>query len=223
MKHTLRHLALPSLALTLALGLSACGGDSTMSGSDGSMSHGSSTSTAATPAPSTTAATGTPAAGPHNDADVAFATDMIPHHRQAVMMADMAATQSSNASVKELAAKIKAAQGPEITQMSGWLTGWAAPVPDASGMDHSMGGGMGGDDMNGMMSDQDMTKMGTMSGADFDTAFLTGMTAHHEGAVKMAQQELTDGQNADVKKLAQAIIDSQTAEITTMRELLAKI
>lgn len=222
MKRTLRHLALPSLALTLALGLSACGGDSTMTGSDGSMNHGSSGSTSSAPGPSTPA-TGTPAAGAHNDADVAFATDMIPHHRQAVMMADMAATQSSDASVKELAAGIKVAQGPEITEMSGWLTGWGAPVPNATGMDHSMGGGMGGENMNGMMSDQDMTKMGAMSGTDFDEAFLTGMTAHHEGAVKMARQELADGQNAEAKKLAQAIIDSQTAEITTMKDLLAKI
>ena len=58
-----------------------------------------------------------------NDADVMFAQMMIPHHEQAVEMADLAATRASDPEVKELATKIKAAQDPEIQTMKGWLTG----------------------------------------------------------------------------------------------------
>ena len=64
----------------------------------------------------------------HNAADVTFATDMIPHHSQAVEMADMALSTATNADVKTLATKIKAAQEPEISTMSGWLKAWKDPV-----------------------------------------------------------------------------------------------
>ena len=46
------------------------------------------------------------------------------------------------------------------------------------------------------------------------------MIAHHEGAVEMAQDVLADGSNAEVRTLAQAIVDTQTAEIATLRALL---
>lgn len=49
------------------------------------------------------------------------------------------------------------------------------------------------------------------------------MIAHHQGAVTMAQSVLTDGQNPDVAALAQQIIDGQTAEITTMQDILASL
>lgn len=74
----------------------------------------------------------------HNAQDVSFAQDMIPHHQQAVQMSDMALTRASSANVKDLARRIKAAQGPEIEQMKGWLSGWGAPVEAKDG------GGMGG-------------------------------------------------------------------------------
>ena len=48
------------------------------------------------------------------DADVTFAQSMIPHHEQAVVMAKMAKSHASSSDVKDLAAKIEAAQGPEI-------------------------------------------------------------------------------------------------------------
>jgi len=78
---------------------------------------------------STTAASaGKPASGPHSDADVAFATGMVPHHAQAVQMADMALGQATKPEIKTLATEIKASQTPEIQTMSGWLVGWGKPV-----------------------------------------------------------------------------------------------
>lgn len=165
---------------------------------------------------------GTSAAGAHNQADVTFATDMIPHHRQAVQMADMALAQATNGDVTALARAIKAAQDPEITQMSGWLTGWAQPVPTSSSSAMAGMGGMGNAG-TGMMSDADMTSLGKASGATFDRMWVSMMIRHHQGAVTMSKTEQTSGQNPDAKALAKSIISSQSAQITQLTALLAKL
>ncbi len=149
----------------------------------------------------------------HNAADVTFATDMIPHHRQAVMMAELAESRSDNPDVLGLASAIRDAQDPEIQTMSGWLEEWGEPVPDEmDGMDR---GGM-----PGMMSGQEMADMEAASGTSFDEMFLESMIAHHTGAVQMAQTEQADGQYAAAVDLAEQIEQSQTAEIETMEGLL---
>ena len=209
MKHILRTLALPT-ALAATLFLASCGSNADVGGA-------ADMNGARTGAP---AAGGAPATGAKNDADVEFATMMIPHHAQAVAMAAMAPNQATDPKVKELAARIKEAQAPEIARMSGWLTGWAAPVPDTSG-DSGMSG-MGGQ-AGGMMSAQQMTDLGKATGSGFDRMWLQSMTRHHEGAVDMARTELTKGTNPDAKKLAQSIIDSQSTEIAEMKSILTAI
>ena len=212
MNRTTRTFVLPALALTGVLALSACGGSAMTSGST-MPSMGSSTSSSdAAPAPS-----GSPAPGAHDVDDVRFATGMVPHHRQAVQMADLAATRASSPQVKDLAARIKAAQSPEIAQMSGWLAGWGAPVPTDGG---AMGGmaGMGGD---GMMSDAGLKSLSTSTGTAFDVAFLQGMTAHHRGAIAQAETELSKGENPEAKELAGKIIAGQSKELAEMTTLLA--
>lgn len=144
--------------------------------------------------------------------DVMFAQMMIPHHQQAVAMSDLALATSMNPDVLALAQKIRDAQAPEIALMTGWLTTASAPMA----MGHDMGTGM-----DGMMTDAEMSALTSATGAAFDTLFLEGMIAHHEGAVKMAAM-VADTKNAEVKKLSQAIIAGQSAEITQMKALLAK-
>jgi len=158
----------------------------------------------------------TPATGDKNEADTLFATMMIPHHAQAVVMADLAVKQATDPKVKALAARIKGAQGPEIARMSGWLTGWGVPVPAGDGSDMSGMHGMGGD-TGGMMSTQQMTDLGAAKGSAFDQMWVQMMIQHHEGAVVMAKTELANGANPEAKQLAQAIIDGQSAEITEMK------
>ena len=80
-----------------------------------------------------------------------------------------------------------------------------------------MGGSMAA--MPGMMSDDQMSRLCQATGAAFDRAFLQMMTAHHQGAIQMAQTELADGQNPEAKALAQKIITAQQGEITQMRTL----
>lgn len=159
------------------------------------------------------------ATGSHNKADITFATDMIPHHSQAVEMADMALATSKNAKIVTLAKAIKGAQDPEIKTMSSWLTSWGQPVPSS----HMGMGGMSGHnmDMPGMMTDAAMGKLAKSTGATFDKLWLTMMTEHHTGAITMAKTELADGSSTDAKTLATSIISDQTSEITVMKKLLA--
>jgi uncharacterized protein (DUF305 family) len=163
-----------------------------------------------------------------NDADVAFASGMIPHHQQAVVMSDWAVTRASDPKVKALAKRITAAQGPEITTMTSWLTAWDQPVPEpydasADHGDHSMQGGDMGMDMGGggMMSAEDMTKLEDARGAAFDREFLIQMIAHHEGAIAMAKDEVKSGSNPSALELAGQIEKAQSAEIAEMKGLLA--
>ena len=214
MKHILRTVALPT-ALAATLVLASCG-NSDESGMNGMTNNGPA-------ATGTAAANGAPATGAKNEADVVFATMMIPHHAQAIAMADMGLRQATDPKVKALAAKIKEAQAPEIARMSGWLSGWGASVPGtASGTDMGGMSGMGGQ-AGGMMSAQEMTDLGKASGSGFDRMWLQSMTRHHEGAVDMAKTELAKGTNPDAKKLAQSIIDSQSTEINEMKSILTGI
>lgn len=207
-KHLVRNLALPA-ALAASLVLAACG--SAESSASGSTKASASTASSA------------PVSTTKSEADVVFASMMIPHHAQAIAMADMALTQATDPKVKALAPKIKAAQGPEIKSMSGWLTRWGAPVPAANdGSEMSGMGGMG-DQTGGMMSAQEMTGLKNAKGAAFDRMWLQMMVRHHQGAVVMAQTALDHGTNPDAKKLARSIIDGQSAEITEMKSILSGI
>ncbi|MFD3931016.1 DUF305 domain-containing protein [Streptomyces sp. NPDC058614] len=214
-----RNLAAAGTVAVLALALSACGSSDGSTSHDSSMpgmNHGSgSASASATPDSA------------FNDADVMFAQQMIPHHQQAVEMAELADGRADDQEIKDLAAAIEKAQGPEINTMEGWLKSWGKPLPSASasvgdmaGMDH---GSSDSSAMPGAMSDQDMTDLKAAKGKDFDKEFAQLMIGHHQGAITMAEDEQKNGTNADAKKLAAAIVTAQTAEIEKMNEILDRL
>lgn len=160
-----------------------------------------------------------PAAAGHNDADVTFAQQMIPHHRQAVEMAALAGERATAPQVRDLAADIEAAQEPEIETMTGWLEAWGEEVPDPAMDDEGMGDGTS-DPMAGMMSDEDLADLEQAEGAEFDRMFLEMMVEHHAEAVEMARTEQAEGENPDALALAEKIEADQRAEIATMQRLL---
>ncbi|MFC7447133.1 DUF305 domain-containing protein [Rhodococcus daqingensis] len=190
--------------------IAGCSNDD--SGSGHSMDSMGSMSTTASPAPSASP-------GAHNNADVMWVQMMIPHHQQAVEMAALAEGRTENAELLALAGQIKAAQDPEIAQMTGWLAEWGAPTMAADASHADMGHGDGGD---GMMTADQMTQLERASGADFDRAWLEMMIAHHQGAVDSSSAILTDGQSEQVKELAQKIIAGQEAEIDQMKSMLGQ-
>ncbi|OFJ51180.1 DUF305 domain-containing protein [Mycolicibacterium grossiae] len=214
-------LTLGTALTAIALAVAGCS-NSTTSSSGGSSSSAASAS-------ATTSSSSASASTQHNQADVTFAQNMIPHHRQAVEMSDMLlAKQGIDPHVVELANQIKAAQGPEIQTMQGWLSAWGAPAPSSSGapmpgmdmpgMDHSTMAAM-----PGMMSDQDMAALQNAQGIAASKTFLTKMIAHHQGAIAMANTEINTGQNPDAIALAKSIATTQQQEITTMQNILSSL
>ena len=216
---------------TTALALSACSASSSTAPSGSATGSTRASATTGGPAASTSATSAPPSSSPvasGSPADIAFAQLMIPHHEQAVEMADMALAPQADASpqVKALATQIKEAQAPEIAQMQGWLQQWGAPQQMASASTDAAGGmagmDMGGVTENGMMTAQQMAALGKATGPAFDQEWLQLMIAHHEGAITMAEQVKNDSQNAQVVALADAIIQSQTAEIIAMKKDLSQ-
>lgn len=201
----MRRSLLPAAVLALALVATGCGGDDAGSGS----------STSATE---------------HNDADVAFASDMIQHHAQALSMVDLTMGRPLDPEVEALAEDIRAAQSPEIETMSDWLTAWGEEVPptmrDHSNAGHDMEGmgesmeGMEDSEMPGMMSAEDMTALEEASDAQFQAMWLEMMVEHHEGAIEMAEEQQDDGRYRPAVELAGSIIEAQRAEIDTMESML---
>ncbi|AWK74218.1 DUF305 domain-containing protein [Rhodococcus oxybenzonivorans] len=236
-----KSLALGAASAALLLALTACG------------DSGTEESAATTNSAATTSVSAENGAAEHNDADIAFAQGMVPHHSQAIEMSDvLLAKQGIDPRVVDLAQQIKAAQGPEIEQLNAWLTAWGqgaaattttgmnmtesmpmgtgmqmpeAPVviPPAGTSEMDMPGMEGGEDMEGMMSAEDMAALRDAQGVDAAKLFLTQMIEHHKGAITLAQTEVEDGQNAQAKAMAQNIITTQQQEITTMEQILSTL
>ena len=184
--------------LALALALSGCGGAAGTGDMPG-MNHGSAEASAS--------------AADVTMADQMFVTMMIPHHEQAIEMADiLLAEEGVDPQVVTIAERIKSAQGPEIELMEGWLEDWGV-AQGSAGMDHG----------DGMMTEADMSALREADGATAGRLFLEQMVVHHQGAVEMAEAALEAAEDPEVRALAEQVIEDQNAEIAEMRELAATL
>lgn len=213
-----RLLTITAAALAALLTVTACSGSGTQAGSSTSpaRSAGLSSSPAGTQA--------------HNDEDLKFAQQMIPHHQQAIQMSDIIlGKQGIDPRVTELANQINAAQRPEIQTMQAWLGQWGQPttptmpggnatpgMPSHSGMPPMPA-------MSGMMSEQDMQALQKAEGLDASKLFLSQMIEHHQGAITMADNEIKSGQYPPATALARSIVTNQQQEIDTIQSILGSL
>jgi uncharacterized protein (DUF305 family) len=153
---------------------------------------------------------GVPASKP-NAADVMFVQMMVPHHQQALEMTGLIEGRARSRQVRGIAARIDAAQRPEISYMQSWLRGNAKSA--ASGMSGEMMSEM----MPGMATPQQMAQLRAASGKKFDRLFLKLMITHHQGAVTMATTVLSGGSSLAIQDLAREIMADQSAEIRRMQ------
>ena len=181
--------------LILALGTAACGDDE----EDGSGGADGNT---------------TAADSGGNAAVRGFLEAMVPHHESAISMAKIGVERAEDPRIKKLATAIGDAQAPEIEQMRRIhqrLFG-SELKPNMAGHDAL---GLSAAEAGMDMDHDEVTKM--LESADpFDRAFVDEMVPHHQGAVKMAEAVLKQTDDAELKKLAQAIIDAQMREIDEM-------
>jgi uncharacterized protein (DUF305 family) len=176
--------------------------------------------------------TGSPMAGMdmRQNFDLMFIDMMIPHHRGAIAMAKVALERGEHQEVRDLARAIVTTQQAEIDQLTAWREAWYPGVPAMpmdqmsqmmtammAGMPEMMGTpGAGMADMGGMMDPQAEVQALCNAAGDFDGAFLRMMIPHHQSAVVMATVALQHATHAEVKQLAQVIIDAQQREIAQM-------
>ena len=168
-----------------------------------------------------------------NDADIEFVQMMIPHHAQALEMAQLAPEAGGCKAVRTMADRIDGAQRPEIVLMAGWLTDQGLDAPTKEQIEggnipmgrHGGHGSHGGDvhEMAGMASEAQMAALSKAKGAQFDRQFLELMIMHHQGAIEMVGDVVRQGADLKVNELATSIAADQTAEIDRMRQLLADL
>lgn len=173
--------------------------------------------------------TSVPAEG---SADVGFARDMQAHHAQAVEMAMLARERTDDPELAQVALDIVLTQQQQQGQMYGWLAVWGLPqAGSAAPMSWAAGHGHGGDGagaaeagvMPGMATADELAELADADGAEAERLFLELMIAHHEGGVAMARSALELAEQPAVRRLAEAVVSSQTAEIAVLETLLADV
>ena len=160
----------------------------------------------------------------HNAADVEFAQEMIPHHQQAVMMAEMVQRRGASAHLEDLAERIETAQEAEIDQMAALLDAWGEEPSwrgHMRGM-HGMYGWGRGDGWSPMMGGRAFGPMGRVHRAGFEQMWLTMMIAHHRVALRMTAAEQADGESPELVALAAEMEKVQRAEIAEMQTMLRR-
>lgn len=148
------------------------------------------------------------------DIDRHFIEQMIPHHNDAILMAEIALMKAEHPEVKQLAQNIKRAQSEENTMMREWYrVRYGADVPD---FDFFTGRGEGTMMRGEMMGDAvDVTAL--ESAKPFDRELIRQMIPHHQMGVMMATMLFRGTRHAEMRNLAQTIIDAQSKEIDQMR------
>lgn len=140
--------------------------------------------------------------------DHQFIDTMTMHHQSAIEMAQLVEERSERDELKQMARKVIDDQQKEIKQMQDWKQQWYAGKGDAVNM--KLPG------MAESMKNMAMDKLSAAKGKAFDAMFIDMMTRHHRGAVKLAQAAVGKLKHAEVKDLAQNVIDTQKKEIDQM-------
>ncbi|WP_182113899.1 MULTISPECIES: DUF305 domain-containing protein [unclassified Actinotalea] len=166
-----------------------------------------------------------PAAPVEGSVDAGFARDMSVHHGQAVEMAVLVRDRSQDPAVRQLALDILVTQGHQQGQMFGWLATWGlSPTSSAPPMawagDHEHGGQSADGGMPGLVTSDQLARLEAADGAEADRLFLALMIPHHRGGVAMAEVATERATQPQVRRLAEAVVASQAAEITLLEQML---
>lgn len=165
--------------------------------------------------------------------DVGFCQDMSMHHLQAVQMANIARERSTDEDIRSLAFDISSTQLEQVGRMKGWLMLWGRPEQPQPGQhmawmaegDHghgTSGEAASGSPMPGMATSEELAKLRSLSGTEFDVYFLQLMLRHHQGGTDMVRYGAERAEQHAVRTLAESMLKSQTNESDYMTELLAK-
>jgi len=137
--------------------------------------------------------------------EVRFMTGMIDHHQMAIEMATICLDKAVHPELRTMCEQIIAAQSAEIQEMQTWLQDWY-------GISYSPAMTPGDQQM--------LDRLASLSGAQFEIAFMEMMIKHHEKAIKEARQCLDKAWHAELRQLCESIIAAQSAEIAQLETWL---
>jgi uncharacterized protein (DUF305 family) len=146
---------------------------------------------------------------------------MIGHHAQALEMAALVDTNTTNEDLKLMAKRIEVSQIDEINMMKDWLKARGETLPDEHAHhagDHAL--------MPGMLTQAEMKRLASAKGVEFDRLFLEGMIKHHQGALTMVKELFATpgaGQDAEIFAFASDVDADQSMEIDRMGAMLAAL
>ena len=153
----------------------------------------------------------------HTAEEVRFVEGMIAHHQQALSMTALIPERTSSSDIRLLGKRIELSQADEIQMMRVWLTAQGVTPPDASHHEH------GATLMPGMLTPDEMGRLGEARADVFDRLFLEFMIKHHEGALAMVEELFSvagAGQQSDIFAFASDVEADQRIEIERMSAML---
>ncbi|MBM7502953.1 DUF305 domain-containing protein [Agromyces aurantiacus] len=153
----------------------------------------------------------------HTEADVEFMQMMILHHEQALTMTGWVEERTTDRDVRLLAERMRISQEDEMDLMAAWLQERGTPLRD----EHA---GHGAHDMPGMLTQEQLDRLETASGEEFERLFLEYMIQHHQGALEMVADlwAAGGGVEASIGQFARHVEGDQGIEITRMQGMLAE-
>ncbi|WP_236540754.1 DUF305 domain-containing protein [Spiractinospora alimapuensis] len=174
----------------------------------------------------------------HNETDADFMHRMVAHHEQALEMTDLVESRHDDPSIDTIAERMSVGQQGEIELMEAWLElNVYAPARDSPAHRNYCGLDLEGahhdtedcvtldhthEDMEGMLTPEQMDELTDASGTEFDELFVEYMVQHHEGAIVMAEEVLRDGEHPVVYNLASEMALEQAVEITRLQGILTE-
>jgi uncharacterized protein (DUF305 family) len=156
--------------------------------------------------------------------DAGFARDMSVHHTQAVEMAMFAYRLGSTDDIRTLGYDMATSQQWQIGQMQTWLTQWhLSPNTDNAPMSWMPDGknALQPDGrMPGMATQDELKKLKSSTGKDFDTMWCQLMLRHHLGGIHMSETAAEKASTTEVRDGAEKMRVSQQYDITALTEKL---
>ncbi|HEX6480514.1 MAG TPA: DUF305 domain-containing protein [Ktedonobacteraceae bacterium] len=152
---------------------------------------------------------------PSHNVDRDFVAMMVPHHQGAIDMAEAELSYGHNEPLRRLAQEIIVTQQEEIAEMRLALVSTAASPYT-------------GPEEASFLAKSDaamvrmMAAMQIKPSHNVDRDFVAMMVPHHQGAIDMAEAELSYGHNEPLRGLAQEIIATQEQQIAAMRRALGE-
>ncbi|QNE42057.1 MULTISPECIES: DUF305 domain-containing protein [Hymenobacter] len=146
-----------------------------------------------------------------------FAHMMLEHHKGAVAMADIELRDGKDATMRQMAEKIKADQQQEISELEAIAQRLDSAPTNYKPKDPA-------DPFTAQMKTSMDHMMQNMPApvADADMNFNMLMTVHHQSAMDMAEAELAHGKDTKLKEMAQKMVDAQKMEIEQFKAWHAK-